>query len=58
MTKTETIEALAKKLGYKIVHTTAQEYERSCEREDEAFQKAERRLIVVSEQGRCDMKKN
>ena len=57
MTKTETIEDLAKKLGYKVVHTTEADYARSCERED-AFQKAERRLIVVSEQGRCDMKKN
>ena len=49
MTKSEQIESLAKKLGYKIVHTTEEEYERSCEREDEAFQKAERRLVVVSE---------
>ncbi len=57
MTKSEQIESLAKKLGYKVVHTTAEEYERSCEREDETFQEAERRLIVVSEQGRCDMKK-
>ena len=57
MTKTQTLEVLAKKLGYKIVHTTAEEYERSCEREDETFRKAERRLIVVSERGRCDMKK-
>lgn len=57
MTKTQVLEALAKKLGYKVVHTTAEEYERSCKREDEAFREAERRLVVVSEQGRCDMKK-
>lgn len=49
MTKTETIEALAKKLGYKVIHTTEEQYARSCEREDEAFQKAERKLVVVNE---------
>lgn len=49
MTKSEKIERLAKKLGYKIIHTTEEEYERSCEREDETFQEAERRLIVVNE---------
>lgn len=54
MTKSEQIESLAKKLGYKVVHTTAEEYERSCEREDETFREAERRLVVVSEQGRLN----
>ena len=49
MTKSEKIESLAKKLGYKIIHTTEEEYARSQEREDETFREAERKLVVVNE---------
>ena len=57
MTKSEQIESLAKKLGYKVIHTTEEQYARSCEREEEAFQEGMRKLIVVNEVEVGEMKK-